>query len=137
MTVKQICTSRLCFLLIFLLQADRHEHVFQEQGIYTYKDRWLFVLNSETELLPLQHVAGNVIHVTAVFPGVNETEVFNAFYQSHGREFGKINEVSNETSSSSLTLKLQEDSLFPNAKFKFNGRKFRHGINYVSASFSL
>ena len=49
----------------FEFQINNHDKVHDEQGVFTYKDRWLLVLENPEDLSSLQQFAGNIIHLTA------------------------------------------------------------------------
>ena len=51
--------------------------------------------------------------------------IYSAAFIPDGREFQRIGVNDNTT----LTI---DESVFPNEKFKFNGRLLRAGVNYVS-----
>ena len=50
--------------------------------------------------------------------------IYNAFFVTNGREFQKIGRIVNNAV-------IVEGSVFPNEQYKFNGRHFRLGVNYV------
>ena len=56
--------------------------------------------------------------------------IYSAFFTTNGREFKRVSNKVNNTM-------FLESSMFPNEQYKFNGRHFRLGINYVSFSFHL
>ena len=45
---------------------NNHDKLHDEQGVFTYKNKWLLVLNHKTDQLYLQQYAGDIIHLTAV-----------------------------------------------------------------------
>ena len=57
---------------------NNHDKEFAEQGVFTYKNKWLLVLNNEKDLLCLQQYAGDIIHLTAV--------IDNSNYQVHPKD---------------------------------------------------
>ena len=61
------------FHLTYISQVNHHDRVFDEQGVFTHKNKWLLVLNNDTDLLNIQQYAGNIIHLTAVVLHLNIT----------------------------------------------------------------
>ena len=59
----------------FVLQADQHEKIKDEQGIFTFMHRWIIVTN-DLALEYLQSDVRNLTHVTAVtYPASLEGQV--------------------------------------------------------------
>lgn len=56
-----------------ILQANRHEHVKDEQGIFTFLHRWILVLD-EGELFKVQPLVSNLTHRSAVAQVINYLE---------------------------------------------------------------
>ena len=57
----------------YILQVNHHDQFFDEQGLFTFKNKWLLVLNNDTDLLNIQQYAGDIIHLTAVVLHLNIT----------------------------------------------------------------
>ena len=86
-----------------------------------------FEFSLETFKRPVQL---NKLHYSAHFRLTvvflqNRNEIYSAVFATNGREFRKLSDGVSNTNP-------EESSLFPNEQYKFNGRQFRLGINYVS-----
>ena len=53
-------------------QINNHDKVHDERGVFTYKDRWLLVLENYDDLVSLQQFAGNITHLTAIVLNSNQ-----------------------------------------------------------------
>ncbi len=112
----------------FYFQANNHDKIYDEQGVYTFKHKWLFIVNNQSELLALEPYAVNITHLTAV--SINTTTVYNAFFTAKGRQFQEIGKY--KPSSKGNNKFEMIDDVFANQKYGFNGRTFIVSINYVS-----
>ncbi len=95
--------------------------------MYTFKHKWLFIVNNQSELSALEPYAVNVTHLTAV--SLNTAAVYNAFFTAKGRNFQEIGKYRPSSKSNKFEM---IDSIFANEKYGFNGRKFIITLNYVS-----
>ena len=111
------------FFLIF--QANNHDTIYDEQGMYTFKHKWLFIVNNQSELSALEPYAVNVTHVTAV--SLNTAAVYNAFFTKNGRKFQEVGKFEKKMSHFPMI-----DNIFANEMFILNGRTLRISVNYVS-----
>ena len=90
-----------------------------EQGVFTYKDKWLLIMDG-FHPEAITSVVGNIMHLTAITT-VNKDlitdsiSVLSAFWTLAGRQFQEVAIFNNN----SLDF---TDQLYPNKKFGLNGR---------------
>ena len=92
-----------------------------EQGVFTYKDKWLLVTDG-FHPDAVASLVGNITHLAAIttmnkdpVTGTDLVSILSAFWTPGGRQFHEVATFNNNSIH-------YIDELYPNEKFGFNGR---------------
>ena len=116
------------FLTVTLQMVNLADEMCDQQGYFTFLHRWLILLHRQHFSELEKHIA-NIQHLNAISleTAHDSVEIYSAMWKPWGRQFELIGKIFNTPQSVHLHMITDQNTIFPNEKYGFNGQLFKVG----------